>query len=180
MGWQREWGAAVIGSDARPVRRGDMVALSTGELFDLTQGAKARSLRAFWRGIVIGGLLVGATFIGGAALGETIHIGRTWINGDEAQSTTISIARSTEPGEWAVVTMENRHVNDGGDSGAYALTLDGVPVGIRFVWDSDEMLGSDAVTVTPPQGMTCVPDDCTATVMEGFTGRVVLIDWRGM
>jgi hypothetical protein len=79
-----------------------------------------------------------------------------------------------------VVAMENRHVNDGGDTGTYPLAIEGLAILIEFTWDADGFSGADRITVTPPEGVVCIPEDCTATVMEGFTGEVVLIDWRGM
>lgn len=183
MNHQRGWGAEAIGSDARPASRGGMVSLSRGELFDLTQGARARARRSFWGGIVLGGLIVGASFIAGAALAEetrTIQIGKLFVNGEASAPTTVSIAPSPVPGQWAVVSFQNQYVNDGGDDGTYTLTLDGVAVGIVFTWDFNPVLGSDRITVTPPEGITCQPETCEAVVMEGFSGEVILIDWRGM
>jgi hypothetical protein len=120
--------------------------------------ARANARRAFWRGVVCGGLLIGAAQVG----------------------TTVSLEPSARPGVLAVVAMENRHVNDGGDTGTYPLAIEGLAILIEFTWDADGFSGADRITVTPPEGVVCIPEDCTATVMEGFTGEVVLIDWRGM
>jgi hypothetical protein len=180
MSWQRGWGEATPGSDARPVSRGRMVTLSQGELADMMDAAKRRAFTAFARGALAGSVLAACAFVGSAAFGETIHIGRMHVNGTETARTTVSIAPSAKPGELAVVTLQNAYVNDGGDDGTYVLTLDGMTVGIEFLWDADSVLGSDRITVTPPQGVTCEPEDCAVTVMEGFSGTVILIDWRGM
>ncbi len=155
----------------------DSTPLPKSEVFPRGESAR-KARRAFWRGIVIGAV-VGS--IGGAAFGETIKIGRTFINGSVAGGTTVSIAPSAVPGELAVVTLENRHVNDGRDTAVYPLAMgDVVAVLVEFTWDADPVLGSDRITVTPPLGVTCVPEDCSVTVLEGFTGQVTLIDWRGM
>lgn len=177
MSWQRGWGEMTPGTDARPVNRGRMVSLSQGELADMLAAARLRANRAFGYALVIGAVLGAGA---GAALGETITIGGIHINGIETLGTTVSIEPSGNPGELAVVTMENRHVNDGGDSGDYVLTLDGIPFGLAFLWDADPVLGSDRITVSPPPGVTCDPEDCAVTVMEGFTGTITLFDWRGM
>jgi hypothetical protein len=147
----------------------------------VTAGEAARKARrSFWRGIVIGGLLTGGAFIGSAAFGETIHIGRLHVNGTEATATTITLEPSSVPGEMAVVTLDNRLVNDGRDTGTYFLSIEGLTVEIDFTWDSDPLLGSDRIVVYPPDGIICLPEDCGVTVVEGFTGTVTLFDWRGM
>jgi hypothetical protein len=139
--------------------------------------AKRRARKAFLRAAVIFGAL---GFAAGAAFGETISIGSMYINGYEPKGTTVSISPSDLPGEWARVVMENRHVNQGSDTGDYSLTFDGVVIPLEFVWDQDPILGSDAITLTPPDGIICVPADCSVTVPEGMTGEIVLLDWRGM
>lgn len=182
MSWQRGWGEAEIGSDARPVGRGEMVALSRGELRDLVARSRAKGARRALAGVGLALALVAA--VAGAARAETISIGSSAFNGGAAQGTTVgttvSIAPSGRPGEWAVVTLQNRAVNGSADSGLYALTFDGVAIGVAFTWDADPVLGSDRITITPPEGVTCLPEDCTATVIEGFSGHVILIDWRGV
>jgi hypothetical protein len=41
------------------------------------------------------------------------------------------------------------------------------------------IFGQDTVTILPPDGVICRPSNCSAEVMEGFTGRVVLLEWLG-
>ena len=40
-------------------------------------------------------------------------------------------------------------------------------------------IGADKITVVPPEGLICIPADCAMTVMEGFEGYVVILDWVG-
>ncbi len=181
MSWQRGWGEAEIGSDARPVTRGQMVTLSRGELADLGARAQARLRRAAVAACV-GGVVFGLSVGFGATrvFGETIQIGRNlYINGSTMAGTTVSIEPSSVPGELAVVTMVNAHVNDAGDDGERFIAIPGLAVGVAFTWDADGFSGADRITVRPPEGITCIPADCTATVMEGGTGAVVLLDWIG-
>lgn len=135
--------------------------------------------RAFWRGVVIGGLIVGGTFIASAAWGETISIGGIYINGAAQFGTTVSIEPSGNPGELAVVTLVNEHVNQGRDTGQYFVGMDGLVVEVQFTWDENPLTGADRITVIPPEGITCLPADCSATVLEGMAGTVVLLDWVG-
>ena len=180
MNSQRGYGEADTdrGSDARPVNRGGMVTLSRGELYDLTTGLQAKANRAFWRGVGFGGAVVAALAYSMPAFGETITIGGVWLNGTETTGTTVTIAPSDVPGQIAVVTMVNRYVNDGNDNGEYFLGIPGLVVGAVFEWDASS-LGADKITVVPPEGLTCLPTDCTATVLEGLTGEVIILDWIG-
>lgn len=177
MNFQRGYGETSYDPDPRP--RPDC-ALAEPDAVPRRE-ADAKALRAFWRGVFVGAVAIAASFAAGASWsGETVTIGRQLVHGEAVQATTVSIARSVAPGEWAVVTFDNQHVNDAGDDGDYAVTLDGVVVGLRFRWEAVPVVGSDRITVLPPPGMTCVPETCEATVLEGFTETVVLIDWRGM
>jgi hypothetical protein len=177
MSWQRGWGEMTPGTDARPVNRARMVSLSQGELHDM---ARSRDRVVKWVGVIGLALGAGVGFGAGRALGETIHIGGVHINGMATVGTSVTLSPSTEPGVLATVTMENRHVNDGGDSGSYPLVMGDLAVEVRFIWDADPVLGSDRIEVIPPPGVTCDPEDCAVTVMEGFTGTITLFDWRGM
>jgi hypothetical protein len=135
--------------------------------------------RAFLAGLVIG---AGAALIGGAAWSETIQIGGVYINGEASSSnTTVSIEPSGNPGELAVVTFVNEYVNDGNDDGSYPLSMgEGLTVEVRFKWEADIVLGSDRIDLIVPPGITCEPEDCGVTVMEGQTGQVILFQWMGM
>jgi hypothetical protein len=141
--------------------------------------AKRKAFTAFWRGSIFGAILASGAFIASAAMGETISIGRLHINGEAAGATTVSIEPSDEPGQWAVVTFSNEYVNDGGDTGDYTLTLDGVVIGIAFAWDQNPITGADQITVVVPFGLTCEPSDCIATVNEGGVGTVIILDFWG-
>ncbi len=139
--------------------------------------ARVKARRAFVYGSVICGVL---GFGAGMAWGETIAIGRTYINGTMTGSTTVTLAPSDVPGELATVTLDNRLVNQGSDTGTYFLSIEGLTVEVDFTWDQDPLLGSDSITVYPPAGIICEPESCSVVVMEGLTGAVVLHDWRGM
>jgi hypothetical protein len=110
---------------------------------------------------------------------DTITIGGIYVNGAAQFGTTVSIEPSDKPGELAVVTLTNEHVNDGGDNAEYFVGIDGLAVGVTFTWDADGFSGADRITVSPPEGITCLPEDCSVTVLEGFVGTVVLLDWVG-
>jgi hypothetical protein len=137
-------------------------------------GEKAR--RAFLYASVIFGVI---GFGAGVAFGETITIGGIYVNGAAQFGTTVSIEPSGNPGELAVVTLTNEHVNDGRDNAEYFVGIDGLSVGVTFTWDADGFSGADRITVRPPEGITCLPADCSVTVLEGFVGSVVLLDWVG-
>ena len=143
--------------------------------------AAARARRSFWRGATFGGFLIASCFIGLAAFGETIQIGRTLqIDGVSHGATTVTIEPSPEPGQLAVVTMDNALVNDAGDNGEYVLALgDWLTVGLLYKWDANPFLGADSITLTPPAGIDCIPETCHVTVPEGGTGRIVLLEWMG-
>lgn len=156
----------------------DSTPLPQSEVFPRGE-AKRRAWRAFWRGVVIGGLMTGAAFIGGAAWGETTHIGRMFINGEPVVPSSVTISPSDEPGQLAVVTFVNRHVNQEEDNGLREIATADVGVSVRFIFDFNPVTGADRIEVQPPRGVTCAPEDCGVTVMEGFTGQVVLFQWQG-
>ncbi len=142
--------------------------------------ARIRKWEAFLWGTAFGTALGGLVAFASVAWGETIQIGRTLhINGESHGATTVTIEPSSEPGQLAVVTMDNALVNDAGDNGEYFIAIPGLAVGVSFTWDADGFSGSDQMVVTPPEGITCIPGDCTATVFEGMTGKVILLDWIG-
>lgn len=91
--------------------------------------------------------------------------------------TTITLQPSTAPGAVAEVVIENINMNGPGDDGSYALDLGALSVGVAFKWDA--VGTSDRITVTPPDGLICIPADCAATTPEGGIGRVVILEWVG-
>ena len=155
-------------ADSTPIQRSEC--FPVGEV-----DRKAR--RAFTYGAVIFAVL---GFGAGAAFGETIKIGRKFVSGKPAIPSTVTIAPSPEPGQLAVVTFVNEHVNQEEDNGNRVIATPDVTVGVRFIFDFNPVTGADRIEVNPPTGVTCDPEDCGVTVMEGFTGRVVLFQWQGM
>lgn len=141
--------------------------------------SKRKEFTAFWRGATFGVILASGAFIASAAFGETISIGRMHINGEMTGATTVTLAPSSVPGQLATVVMDNRLVNQGSDTGTYFLTMEGLTIEADFQWDQDPVLGSDRITVYPPDGIICEPVDCAVTVMEGATGTIILFDFLG-
>ena len=128
--------------------------------------AEAMARRAFWRGVVFGGLIIGATFIAGAAVSLDIA------------GSTVTLEASTDPRAVADVVFVNDLSNGPTDTGAYTLSEGGLVVGVSFTWDAN-FIGMDRVVVTPPVGMVCVPAACTMVVIEGQVGRVALLPYVG-
>jgi len=166
MSFQRGWG------EERPVGMAGLV-------YDAQRRrARRRAVNLFAFGFMAGAL---ASCGAGMALGETIEIGGIGYMGNKiTPGSTVTITPSDKPGEWAIVVFENRLVNDGLDTGEYALSFEDVVIPTLFLWEADPLLGSDRITVLPPDGIICEPESCEATVQEGAVGRIVLIDWRGM
>jgi hypothetical protein len=181
MSWQRGWGEMTPGTDARPVSLGRMVTLSRGELDDLIERQKRKANRAMIFAYVIPAVLCVSVGMGAsAAFGETIKIGRKFVSGKPAIPSTVTIAPSLELGQLAVVTFVNEHVNQEEDNGNRVIATPDVTVAVRYIFDFNPVTGADRIEVNPPTGVTCDPEDCGVTVMEGFTGRVVLFQWQGM
>lgn len=114
---------------------------------------------AFWRGVVIGGLLVGCTLIAGAAFAET----RMTLEGRSASC-------------FAVVAIENR-------SGSYnqdeTLETTHGPVVLHYrTIGGHNALDHDEVTVISlPDGVTADPS--FMALPDGETGRICLAEWIG-
>lgn len=142
--------------------------------------SRSRKFTAFWRGSIFGALLATGAFIASAAMGQTIEIGGIGYMGNKiTPGSTVTINPSDKPGEWAIVVFENRLVNDGQDTGEYALTFQDVVLPVLFTWEQNPLLGSDGVKIIPPVGMECIPADCSMVVMEGSTGQVIILDYMG-
>ena len=122
--------------------------------------------RMYWKGVVFGGLIVGCTFIAGAAFGLTIS------------GSTVTLEPSADPAAFADVVFVNDLSNGPTDTGNYTLSQDGMTVGVRSTVYAN-FVGADQITVTPPLGMNCLPANCTVTVIEGQVGRVTLLPYQG-
>ena len=96
----------------------------------------------------------------------------------DLSGTIIALQPTTAPGAIAEVTMNNFPANGPQDEGTHALTHDGLTVSVTFDWDQDGGQ-SDAITVTPPDGVICIPADCRLTLPEGAKGVVILYAWQG-
>lgn len=127
--------------------------------------ARRKAKRYFVYAAVIFGVL---GFAAGAAWSDTISI----------SGTMVSLEPSQEPGVVAIVTMENVALNGEADNGSYWLTMPGLTVEAVFLWEAGSW-GQDSITVIPPDGMRCEPASCEASVLEGLTGHVLLLDWVG-
>jgi len=88
-----------------------------------------------------------------------------------------------QPGEWseAVVDYRNRAQNSSVDDSRHELTMDGLTVGLEFIWDAprrldgDERRGSyDRIVVTPPEGWACEPASCRLDLPEHGHGSIEL------
>ena len=128
--------------------------------------AEENARRAFWRGAVLGGVLVGAVFIAGSAFGLTIS------------GSSVTLEPSVDPAAFADVVFVNDLSNGASDTGDYILSQDGLTIGVAFTWDAN-FIGADQIIVTPPLGMTCQPVTCSVTVIEGMIGRVTLLPYEG-
>ena len=91
-----------------------------------------------------------------------------------SDDTTITLRPSTEPGALAEVHFDNRNVNGPTDSGEYSLTMDGLALLFRFDWNADG--NDDAITVQPPEGVTCKPTSCVLSLPEDTEGTIWLYD----
>ena len=96
----------------------------------------------------------------------------------DLSGTVITLQPSAAPGAVAEVVIENINMNGPGDDGSYALDMGALSVGVAFKWDA--VGTSDRLTVTPPDGLICIPADCAVVVEEGKVGRVLIIEWSGM
>jgi hypothetical protein len=130
--------------------------------------AKAEARRAFWRGVVFGGILTGAAFIAGAAWPEPLSISGTMVTLEPAPRPAV-----------AVVTMHNISMNGSHDNGEHIVSMPGMSVVVVFQWEHVPLTGADSLLILPPDGMICDPSDCLMIVPEGQSGQVFLMEWMG-
>ena len=139
------------------------------EYVPLTEST-ARARLAFWRGLRFGMVLGGVSILTGMLAGAAFGL--------DISGSTVTLEPSADPQAFADVVFHNQLSNGPRDTGEYTLSQDGITIGVAFTWDRN-FVGMDQIVVTPPAGMTCIPVDCTATVVEGQTGRVTLLPWQG-
>ena len=87
--------------------------------------------------------------------------------------TIVTMRDSHEPGALAEVHMRNSPVNGTRDERAFTLSHRGLTVGAEFDWDADAT-GADALTLTPPDGVLCVPAACVLVLPEHEEGAITL------
>jgi hypothetical protein len=103
------------------------------------------------------------------SIGNPIGVGGYTVRGPS----TVTIAPTDRPGALAEITFNNVSVNGAQDTGTTGMIdLDGIEVGASFEWETDP-LGSDTITLTPPDGIICVPS-CVMQVPEDSTATVIL------
>jgi hypothetical protein len=102
--------------------------------------------------------------------------------GSMGPASTIKVQPSSRPGALAEVVFDNRLSNTDEDTGAQMLVrMPGLAVMATFAWNvPGGIAGADAVTITPPEGVVCLPSDCTVTVMEQFAGTIWLFSVEGV
>lgn len=92
----------------------------------------------------------------------------------QAVPTTVTLQPTQRPGAVAEVVLHNENINGHLDEIATELTHGAITIGVRFDWEADPMSGADAVVVTPPEGLICLPTDCRLVVEESRTGTLWL------
>ena len=130
--------------------------------------ADTKAHRAFVRGTIFGGCVIAALMFALPAFADTLNI----------SGSLISLEPSDEPGAIAQISFHNVSVNDAADNGDYPLASADMTLTIQFLWEVN-LFGADQITVVPPPWVICQPIDCTATVMEGEIGVVVLYPYEG-
>lgn len=95
----------------------------------------------------------------------------------DISGTIITLQHTTEPGAIAEVVMHNHINNSPLDNSRHELTLDGLTIDLRFEWNRSG--DDDAVIVTPPDGVLCIPADCVLMLPEGQGGKLILYEWLG-
>lgn len=96
----------------------------------------------------------------------------------DISGTTVTLRPTEHPQAQAEIVMRNAMMNDQHDNADHVLTMGDLVVGVSFRWDYGDY-GTDAVLVTPPDGMICDPRDCVLEVQEGHTGVLYLMPYLG-
>ncbi len=131
--------------------------------------ATAKPYRGFWRGVAVGVALATLLAWTMPAFADSVSI----------SGSTVTLQATDAPGAVAEVVFNNLSVNGSKDNGDYTLNLGDIVVSVTFVWESNVLTGADRITVSAP-GYTCEPVTCSAEVLEGQAGRVLILEWVGM
>ena len=126
--------------------------------------AKRMKRRAFWSGVVLGGLITGASFIAGAAFAEPSH---DW----GGSSATLAHG---EGDAIAQVECVNRLTKGRDTFLHFTLDLDGLSVAVTVEQGGGDI--PDRYTVTPPAGYVAVPPSVTVAENDSATILIFLSD----
>ncbi len=94
--------------------------------------------------------------------------------------TLVEIIPPLDPVAVAEVRVFNMSWNTSYDEATYYLASEelGLILEVEFGFNVD-MAGADSIRVIPPANLVCEPIDCTATVLEGFWGSILLYPFYG-
>lgn len=84
---------------------------------------------------------------------------------------TITVQTTDAPGALAEVIFDNQDRNGPQDEGEHALSGAGLTLSVLFDWDARG--SSDRITLTPPEGVICLPE-CTLDLPERSVGSILL------
>ena len=86
----------------------------------------------------------------------------------------VTLQPTTRPGAVAELIFDNRATNSSRDDGEYSLAHDDIALSFSFNWNASG--DSDEITITPPDGLTCLPTSCVLRMPEHETGTLFLFD----
>lgn len=81
--------------------------------------------------------------------------------------------------EEAAKVVENHTNNGPHDNQTFRMQMPDLPITGRFEWEYMPD-GADAVHVTPPEGIMCLPVDCILVAPEGGTETLLLFSTDGI
>ena len=91
----------------------------------------------------------------------------------------ITLSQPLDGDAVAQIDMMNQPTNGLKDNGGFTLSIPGLTVGVEFIWQQNQA-GHDAIRVLPPEGIFCVPMDCTLIVPESDSGSMQLFAAEGL
>ena len=91
----------------------------------------------------------------------------------DVSGSVVSLKPAYESDAVAEIHMMNHPTNGPQDNGVFPLSLPWLTLEAEFIWQHTPE-GHDAVRVSPPKGIFCVPLDCTLIVPESNSGTMQL------